>query len=639
MTEKTPSNYDRYLFHRGRHFQAYKFMGAHPGEKNDKTGTYFTVWAPNAKSVAVIGDFNQWQPKANQLSQLSDSELWRTFVPDVAAGEKYKYYIIGPEGRERVKADPYAFQSEPKPKTASVVTDLSNYDWNDNNWIQTQKNKDYLKEPILIYELHLGSWKRDINNNPLNYREIADKLIPYIKKMNYTHIELLPIAEYPFDGSWGYQTTGYYSITSRYGKADDFRYLVDRCHQEDIGVIIDWVPSHFCKDDHGLRRFDGTALFESSNPSRAENKQWDTLNFDFAQPEVWSFLISNAIYWFQEFHIDGIRADAVSNMIYLDYGKEPGEWTPNKYGGRENIEAIEFLRKLNEIVFEEFPSALMIAEESTSWPQITSPAYLGGLGFNLKWNMGWMNDSLSYMEADPIFRKWEHNKLTFSLMYHYSENFILPLSHDEVVHGKKSLLDKMPGDYWQKFANLRLLFTYMIGHPGKKLLFMGGEFGQFIEWNYKQELDWFLLEYEKHQQTQHFVKDLNQLYQNEAPLWQLDYQTKGFEWIEPNDNAQSVLSFIRYDQADNPIIVVLNFTPIPRDAYRIGVPEPGIYQVILNSDRNVYGGSEYNVQESYEAKPIEFHGRPYSLELKLPPLAGLYLKPDQHQTEYFKPEN
>ena len=627
MAPKTPTNYDRYLFHRGQHYKAYEFMGAHPGELDGKQGTRFTVWAPNAEKVYVTGDFNSWSEKANSLERIAESGLWTCFVPGAKEGMKYKYHIIGPDNKTRIKADPYGFYAEKKPKTASIIKDLSNYEWQDGHWLEKRSNSEQLKEPMLIYEVHLGSWLRDEDDNYLNYRVLADKLAEYLQDLNFTHVELLPITEHPFDGSWGYQTTGYYSVTSRYGTPEDFMYFVDRLHQEDLGVIIDWVPSHFCRDDHGLRLFDGTELYESADPLRAENPQWDTLNFDFAQPEVWSFLISNANYWFEKFHIDGIRADAVSNMLYLDYGRENGEWRPNKHGGRENIEAIKFLRRLNEVVFENHPGVLMIAEESTSWPQVTAPTYIGGLGFNLKWNMGWMNDVLEYMETDPIFRKWEHNKLTFSIMYTYSENFVLPLSHDEVVHGKKSLVDKMPGDYWQKFANLRLLYAFMLAHPGKNLLFMGGEFGQFIEWNYKQDLDWLLLNYEKHSQLQDMVKKANKIYQEHSSFWELDHQKRGFDWIEPNDYTQSVLSFIRYDSENKPIITVGNFTPIPRDNYRIGVPQPGIYEVILNTDSAEFGGSGYSEKTHYQSEFIEFHGRPQSIELTLSPLAAIYLRP------------
>ncbi len=628
MPAEPPSNYDKYLFHRGQHHRAYEFMGANPGSESGEKGTRFTVWAPNAEKVFVTGEFNDWSENSDPLSRIEESGLWTDFIPGAEPGMKYKYHIIGPGGTTRIKSDPYGFFSEKKPKTASIIRDLSDYNWNDEQWLRRRRDRDHLKEPGLIYEVHLGSWARNEEGDYLNYRQLADRLVDYLQDLNFTHVELLPITEHPFDGSWGYQTTGYYAVTSRFGEPEDFMYFVDRMHQAGIGVIIDWVPSHFCRDDHGLRLFDGTELYESADPLRAENPQWDTLNFDFAQPEVWSFLISNALFWFDKYHIDGIRADAVSNMLYLDYGREDEEWRPNEYGGREHIEAIKFLRKMNEVVFEKYPGVLMIAEESTSWPQVTAPGYIGGLGFNLKWNMGWMNDVLDYMETDPLYRKWDHNNLTFSIMYAFSENFVLPLSHDEVVHGKKSLIDKMPGDYWQKFANLRLLYSYMLAHPGKNLLFMGGEFGQFIEWNYRQELDWFLLEYEKHEQMQKMVKELNGIYQNHPPLWQLDHEEKGFEWIEANDHEQSAVSFFRRDEEGRPLLAVCNFTPVPRDDYRIGVPEQGNYTVIFDSDAEKYGGSGYLQQSSFSSQPREWHGLNHSLAVNLPPLTAIYLKPE-----------
>jgi 1,4-alpha-glucan branching enzyme len=474
--------------------------------------------------------------------------------------------------------------------------------------------------------MHLGSWKQN-DGDLMNYREIADELVPYINKMGFTHVELMPLTEYPFPGSWGYQTTGYFALTSRYGTPEDFMYFVDKLHQNSIGVLMDWVPSHFCKDDHGLRMFDGSHLYESSDPRRAENIQWDTLNFDFAQNEVWSFLISSANYWLEKFHIDGLRVDAVSNMLYLNYEKEDGQWAANEYGSFENLEAIEFIKELNTEMFDRYPGILMIAEESSAWPLVTAPAHEGGLGFNFKWNMGWMNDTLDYMENDPIHRKWQHNKLTFSSMYSQSENYVLPLSHDEVVHGKKSLVDKMPGDYWRKFANLRLLFTYMYAHPGKKLVFMGGEFGQFIEWNYKQSLDWLLLDYDKHKLTQDFMQELNQVYLKEKALWELDHEDQGFRWIEADDNEQSVISFIRSSENESQqLIVLLNFTPIPRDDYRIGVPGPGVYELLLNSDQKIFGGSNYETAARVKAEKKAYHGFDYSISINIPPLSGIYLK-------------
>jgi len=634
MSENYPNEYNRYLFHKGENYHSYKFLGNHLFQKKEKKGVRFSLWAPNAKKISVIGDFNNWQSNIDEMKKIKNSGIWTIFINKAKAGDLYKYKITGPNNEIRIKADPYANYAEKKPNTASRVFNNNKYKWNDEKWIKKRNNFDPHKEAILIYELHLGSWIRDEENNYLNYREIADKLVDYIKKMGYTHIELLPIAEHPFDGSWGYQTTGYYAVTSRYGNPDDFKYLVDKCHQNNIGVIMDWVPGHFCKDDHGLRIFDGTPLYESEDPRRAENIQWDTLNFDFAQPEIWSFLISNAIYWIKEFHIDGIRADAVSNMIYLDYQKKDGQWAANKYGGNENLEAIAFLQKLNEVVFKEFPGTLMIAEESSAWPGVTSPTYHDGLGFNFKWNMGWMNDTLEYMEKDPLFRKGVHNKLTFSIMYTYSENYILPLSHDEVVHGKKSLLDKMPGEYWEKFANLRLLFGYMLAHPGKNLLFMGGEFGQFIEWNYKQELDWSLLEYEKHKKMSDYVKELNKFYLEEKALWLLDHKPEGFEWVEADDKDKSIISFLRFPyNQENHLLVICNFTPVFRENYQVGIPFYKKYEIVFNSDLEKYGGGNTINQKLYSPFKKSCNSKPYSLKIDLPPLSILYLKINENTKE------
>ena len=621
-----PGDYDRYLFHQGRHYESYNFLGSHITEEKGKKGVRFTVWAPNAEEISVIGDFNDWNKSKNPMQKIEDSGIWTTFIEGAENKMHYKYWIRGYRGVVRVKTDPYAKRQETPPKTASQIYEPDTYSWNDQKWLKKRKNSNHLKEPLSIYEMHLGSWKQD-DGELMNYRDIADELVPYINEMGFTHVELMPLTEYPFPGSWGYQTTGYFALTSRYGTLEDFMYFVDQLHQNDIGVIMDWVPSHFCKDDHGLRLFDGSHLFESSDPRRAENIQWDTLNFDFAQNEIWSFLISSANYWIDKFHIDGLRVDAVSNMLYLNYEKEDGQWAANEYGGFENLEAIEFIKELNSEMFERYPGILMIAEESSAWPLVTAPVHDGGLGFNFKWNMGWMNDTLDYMENDPVYRKWEHNKLTFSSMYSQSENYVLPMSHDEVVHGKKSLLDKMPGDYWQKFANLRLLFTYMYAHPGKKLLFMGGEFGQFIEWNYKQDLDWLLLDYEKHQLTQDFMQELNQVYRKEKALWELDHEHAGFRWIEADDYEQSVISFIRNSENEaQQLVIILNFTPIPRDKYRIGVPGPGEYELLLNSDQKVFGGSDYETAARVKTEEIPYHGFDHSISINLPPLAGIYLK-------------
>ena len=621
-----PGDYDRYLFHQGRHYESYNFLGSHITEEKGKKGVRFTVWAPNAEEISVIGDFNDWNKSKNPMQKIEDSGIWTTFIEGAENKMHYKYWIRGYRGVVRVKTDPYAKRQETPPKTASQIYEPDTYSWNDQKWLKKRKNSNHLKEPLSIYEMHLGSWKQD-DGELMNYRDIADELVPYINEMGFTHVELMPLTEYPFPGSWGYQTTGYFALTSRYGTLEDFMYFVDQLHQNDIGVIMDWVPSHFCKDDHGLRLFDGSHLFESSDPRRAENIQWDTLNFDFAQNEIWSFLISSANYWIDKFHIDGLRVDAVSNMLYLNYEKEDGQWAANEYGGFENLEAIEFIKELNSEMFERYPGILMIAEESSAWPLVTAPVHDGGLGFNFKWNMGWMNDTLDYMENDPVYRKWEHNKLTFSSMYSQSENYVLPMSHDEVVHGKKSLLDKMPGDYWQKFANLRLLFTYMYAHPGKKLLFMGGEFGQFIEWNYKQDLDWLLLDYEKHQLTQDFMQELNQVYRKEKALWELDHEHAGFRWIEADDYEQSVISFIRNSENEaQQLVIILNFTPVPRDKYRIGVPGPGEYELLLNSDQKVFGGSDYETAARVKTEEIPYHGFDHSISINLPPLAGIYLK-------------
>lgn len=623
---KYPSDYDRYLFHQGRHYESYNFLGSHLAKIDGQTGIRFNLWAPAAEKVSVIGDFNDWNKNKDPMTKIKDSGIWTIFIPEAEPEMYYKYWLLGHQGQERIKADPYAIRQEKSPDTASQIYQLPDFNWQDKNWLQQRKKANQLKKPISIYEIHLGSWRKK-DDKLLNYRQIADQLIPYLKKLAFTHVEVMPLTEYPFPGSWGYQTTGYFALTSRYGNPADFMYLVNKLHQNGIGIIMDWVPSHFCKDDHGLRLFDGTPLFESSDPRRAENIQWDTLNFDFAQNEVWSFLISSANYWLGTFHIDGLRVDAVSNMLYLNYEKEDGQWAANQFGGFENLEAIAFIKELNTELFARFPGVLMIAEESSAWPLVTAPVHEGGLGFNFKWNMGWMNDTLAYLANDPIYRKWEHNKLTFSSMYSLSENYILPLSHDEVVHGKKSLLDKMPGDYWQKFANLRLLYSYMYAHPGKNLIFMGGEFGQFIEWNYKQELDWLLLDYEKHSLIQDFVKELNQLYLKEKALWQLDHYQDGFQWIEADDYQQSVISFIRSSENKlQQIIVILNFTPVPRDNYRIGVPGPGEYELILNSDQPIFGGSDYQTFARLKAEKTAWHGFEYSISTNLPPLAGIYLK-------------
>lgn len=617
-----------YLFHEGSNYRSYQMLGAHEMRQGETAGVRFAVWAPNAREVRVVGNFNHWDGTSHVMDRIKESGIWTLFIPGIASGELYKYEIITSGGGRILKADPYAFRAELRPGTASIVYNLAGYDWHDEGWQRQKKEMTVYERPVLIYEVHLGSWQRGTDGQFLTYREMAEKLVDYVADMGYTHIEFMPLGEYPFDGSWGYQVTGYYAVTSRYGTPHDFMYLVDRCHSKGIGVIMDWAPGHFCKDDHGLRMFDGTPLYEYCDCQRAENAGWGTANFDLGRPEVLSFLISNALFWFEVYHIDGLRVDAVANMLYLDYGRETGQWSPNRYGGNGNLEGMSFLRKLNEAVFKYYPEAMMIAEESTAWPMVSWPTDVGGLGFNFKWNMGWMNDMLRYMSEQPIHRKWHHNLVTFSFMYAFSENFVLPLSHDEVVHGKKSLLDKMPGDYWQKFANLRAFYAYWMAHPGKKLLFMGGEFGQFIEWKYDNSLDWHLIDYPMHRMLQNYVRDLNKFYQAERPFWQIDFDWQGFEWIDCNDYNQSVISFIRKGRETGEfIIAVCNFTPVVRERYRIGVPAPGTYQEVFNSDRQQYGGSGVVNILPLNTQDIEWHGRSVSLELTLPPLSTIYLKP------------
>ncbi|MTI79473.1 MAG: 1,4-alpha-glucan branching protein GlgB [Firmicutes bacterium] len=627
MTDKKLTPYDLYLFNQGTHYTSYRKLGAHPIIKNKEHGILFSVWAPNAKEVRVVGDFNNWNGGQEVMKKLGQSGIWSHFIPDIQEGEIYKYEIVSQNGEVFLKSDPYAFYSELRPKSASIVYPINKYKWEDNQWQQNKKNN-HFQQPITIYEVHLDSWKRGESNKTLTFKEFSDQLIDYTIKMGYTHLEILPIAEHPYDGSWGYQSTGYYSVTSRYGTPLDFMNFIDKCHKKGIGVILDWVPGHFCNDGHGLIRFDGSALYESDNPFKSTNEQWGTTNFDFSKPEVWSYLISNAIFWMDMFHIDGIRVDAVANMLYLDYGKETGQWVPNEYGGNENLDAVAFIKRLNEVVFKYFPDNFVIAEESTTWPMVTMPTYLGGLGFSYKWNMGWMNDVLKYMQMDPVYRKWHHNLLTFSFMYTYSENYILPLSHDEVVHGKKSLLNKMPGDYWQKFANLRLLYAYMISHPGKKLMFMGGEFGQFIEWRFDQSLDWHLLNYEMHKKLHKYCSSLNHLYQKEKCLWEADHDKNGFLWIDPHNNNQSVITFMRRGNEEGDIIIIVcNFTPVVYENYRIGVPFKTNYIETFNSDLDKYGGSDVKNKSPLMASDKPWHNQPYSVELKIPPLAAVYLKP------------
>ncbi len=622
-----PSSFDLYLYHQGTNYKSYNFLGAHLIEHNGVKGVSFNLWAPNAKQVNIVGDFNSWRGRDYPMKRVSDLGVWNIFISDLTEGELYKYEIYTEDGTTILKADPYAFYSEVRPNTASRIASLSGYEWKDKKWQEDKKVGSIYDSPINIYEIHLGSWKRKEDGSFYNYREMAENVIEYVLEMGYTHVEILPINEHPFDGSWGYQITGYYSITSRYGTPKDFMYFVDRCHQSGIGVILDWVPAHFCKDDHGLWKFDGMSLYEYSNPEMGENLDWGTAIFDYGKKEIVSFLISNAIFWFDVYHIDGLRVDAVSYMIYLDYGQKENYFLRNKYGGRENLEAIEFLKKLNETVFNNFPNALMIAEESTAWPLVTAPIHLDGLGFNFKWNMGWMNDMLRYMEMDPIYRKWNHNLITFSFMYAFSENYILPLSHDEVVHGKRSLLDKMPGDYWEKFGNLRILYAYMIAHPGKKLLFMGGEFGQFIEWDYKKGLDWMLIDFEMHKKMQNFIKKLNCFYKKEKSLYELDSEYRGFSWIDHQNHEESIITFMRRGRKkDDFIIVLCNFTPVPRNGYRIGVPYGGEYEEVFNSDLEEFGGLGFQNERTIKSEKVNWHNQPYSINIQIPPLGALFIK-------------
>lgn len=631
---------DLYLFHNGEHLHSYNKLGAHVQEINGVRGVTFVVWAPNAQRVSVVGDFNQWDGRVLPMRHYTQDGLWEIFVPGLAEGTIYKYEIKSLYNNYVVeKADPYGFFSEVRPRTASVVADLDSYQWNDQKWLtegRTKLNKQ--NSPIAIYEVHLGSWRRrwnaaDHDESYLTYEELAQQLVDYVKDMGFTHIELLPISEHPFDGSWGYQTIGYYAITSRFGSPKEFMYLVDLCHQNNIGVIIDWVPAHFPKDQHGLSYFDGTHLYEHADPRLGEHADWGTLVFNYGRHEVRNFLLANAIFWLDKYHIDGLRVDAVASMLYLDYSRKDGEWLPNMYGGRENLDAINFLRRMNEVVHSEYPDTLTYAEESTAWPMVTRPTYMGGLGFDLKWNMGWMHDMLDYMEQDPIYRRYHHNNLTFSLIYAFSENFILPFSHDEVVHLKGSMLTKMPGDAWQKFANLRSLYAYMYGHPGKKLLFMGGEFGQWAEWNERTALQWELLDYPSHRGLQNLMRDLNHLYQNEPALHEVDDSWEGFQWLEFRDSDNSTLAFLRRARdSQDELIVVCNFTPIPRYNYRIGIPKPGVYREIFNTDSEYYWGGNLGNAGEVHSEEYAWGGHNQSISLLLPPLAVIVLRSPK-QTE------
>ena len=614
---------DQHLFGEGNHHRIYEKMGAHLLTLQGVSGVHFAVWAPNARSVSVVGDFNHWDRRIHPMQRLSGGGIWALFVPGLEPGELYKFGLENTYGHFYEKTDPFGFQQEVRPQTASIITDLS-YVWNDQDWLETRKKSDPLKRPISIYELHLGSWMHvpEEGDRFLTYRELAPKLSAYVKEQGFTHIELMPILEHPFDGSWGYQVIGHYAPTSRYGTPTDFKYFMDYLHQQGIGVILDWVPGHFPKDAHGLREFDGTCLFEHADPRKGEHKEWGTLIFNYGRNEVRNFLVANVLYWFAEYHIDGIRVDAVASMLYLDYSREEGEWVPNQYGGRENIEAIQFLQQLNSLIFEYFPGALSIAEESTAWPMVTWPTSTGGLGFNLKWNMGWMHDNLEYFSVHPHDRKFHHNKLTFSIMYYRAENYVLALSHDEVVHGKSSLLYKMPGNEWEKFASVRALLGFMYGHPGKKNLFMGMEFGQTNEWNVWTSLDWHLLKNPIHQKLKKFSADLNHLYSSEPAFYEGDYSDGGFYWVNCDDRDASMISFIRQTEGGkNFLLFVCNFSANVYDHYRVGVPQKGFYQELLNSDAEIYGGSNQGNMGGLEADEKGYNGQPYSLGLRIPPLA------------------
>ena len=633
------ADFDIHLFGEGKHWHIYRILGAHPHRVDGIDGVLFATWAPNAERVSVVGEFNEWDGRRHPMRVRGGSGVWELFIPEFEADTLYKLEIRNrTHGTIHLKTDPYGQRFELRPQTASIVVPESSYEWSDQSWLEARKDHDWLHTPLSIYEVHPGSWRLDDEGGFLNYRELAKQLVAYVKAEGFTHIELLPITEHPLDASWGYQTTGYFAPTSRFGSPDDFRYFVDHCHQNGLGVILDWVPAHFPKDAHGLAYFDGTALYEHEDPRMGEHRDWGTLIYNYGRNEVKNFLISSAMFWLEEYHIDGLRVDAVASMLYLDYSREQGDWIPNKYGGNENLEAIAFLRELNTVTHQQHPGTMVMAEESTAWPQVTRPTWTGGLGFSMKWNMGWMHDILLYMSKDPIHRHYHHDQLTFGLLYAFTENFILPFSHDEVVHGKGSMLSKMPGDEWRRFANLRALYTLMFTYPGKKLLFMGCEFGQGSEWDHRQGLDWPVLNYPLHQGVHKLVADLNQLYQNTPALYQFDFEPKGFEWVDCHDAPQSVLSYLRRN-GDEFALVVLNFTPVPRHNYRIGVPSAGTYQEIFNSDSQYYGGS--NVGNGFlQAEAKEWMGRPFSLNMTLPPLAGLVLvlRPETEAEAETQPE-
>ena len=625
-----PENNDRSeldLFHSGENYHAYRFMGAHRMNIDGTDGVMFRTWAPNARSVSVVGTFNNWDRTRNWMHRISDGGVWETFIPEIVDNYAiYKYSVETYDGSCVMKSDPYAYHYETRPNTASVYIDLDGYEWHDQEWQKYKNTHESYSSPMNIYEIHAGSWRKYKDGNYFSYSKLADELIPYVKEMGYTHIEMMPLTEYPFDASWGYQVTGYYAVTSRYGSPQDFMTFVDRCHQAGISVIMDWGPAHFPRDAHGLARFDGTPCYEYADPRKGEHKDWGTLVFDFGRNEVVSFLISSAIFWMDYYHIDGIRVDAVASMLYLDYSRRDGEWVPNKFGGKENLEAVAFIQRLNEAAFRYYPNVLMIAEESTSWAMVSRPTYMGGLGFNYKWNMGWMNDMLHYSSLDPLYRPFNHDNLTFSFFYAFSENFILPISHDEVVYGKASLINKMPGNYEMKFAGERTFLAYMMAHPGKKLTFMGTEFGQFKEWDYACELDWMLLDYPAHQNMKNFVSKLNHFYLENSPMWEVDFTWEGFTWISNDDYTQSCISFRRIDKKGNEIIVVCNFQPVLRENYRIGVPIDGTYSEVMNTEWSEFGGCGISNGTAIVSEEIPMHGFEQSISLTLPPLSVMYFK-------------
>ncbi len=626
----TVSDRDMDLFYKGENYNSYKFMGSHFTKERGKWGTRFTVWAPKARAVRVVGDFNSWSPREeDNLKRVLGKNLWSGFVVGVEKGVIYKYEVIDRDGGSVLKSDPYARYSEMRPQNASEIMEDKAFKWGDGKWISRRKKQNVYKSPINIYEVHFGSWRKDEDGNFLNYKDIARQLVKYLKTMNYNYVEILPIMEHPLDDSWGYQITGYYSVTSRYGSIEDFKYFVNMCHKENIGVILDWVPGHFCKDEHGLYRFDGTPTYEYEDEKQSENKSWGAGNFDLGKPEIKSFLISNALFWLREFHIDGLRVDAVANTLYLDYDKGPGQWTPNEYGGNENLSAVKFYRELNSALFKEFPNLIMIAEESTAWPMVTAPSYSGGLGFNFKWNMGWMNDVLKYIRMSPDERTYNHRLLTFSTMYNYSENFILPISHDEVVHGKCSLIDKMWGDYYDKFAGLRVFITYMYTHPGKKHIFMGTEFGQFSEWKSSAQLDWELIDkFPMHNSTLNFFKKINEFYMREKPLWEFDHMENGFQWIDADNSNQSILLFMRKSSRDSDVLIIIcNFKSQGYFNYNIGVPYLGEYEEVFNTDAKEFGGSGEITNNIVHSENKEYHNQKFCATIKIPPMSAIILKP------------